>query len=81
MDHVKEHIGTEHSMEGHKEKCRYCLKMFATNATLSDHLATIHPMQTRDSRNSSSSKCIICRVRALASILPLHLFSYFTKLN
>lgn len=60
MEHIMHHISTENSTEGHKEMCRYCMKSFASAAVLSEHLSSIHPLQTRDGRGSF--KCIICRV-------------------
>lgn len=60
MDHIKQHAADEKSSDGNKDMCRYCLKTFATTTLLDDHLALIHPTQTRDGRGSF--KCIICRV-------------------
>lgn len=60
MDHIKQHIGEEKSTDENKVLCRYCLKTFVSTVALDEHLASIHPMQTRDSRGSF--KCIICRV-------------------
>lgn len=54
------HISTENSTDDHTEMCRYCMKTFASAAVHSEHLSSIHPLQTRDGRGSF--KCIICRV-------------------
>lgn len=60
MDHIKQHIGEEKSTDENKVLCRYCLKTFVSTVALDEHLASVHPMQTKDTRGSF--KCIICRV-------------------
>lgn len=73
MDHIKNHVGEANENEGHKTLCRYCLKMFATDAILEEHLTSSHPLQTRDGRGAF--KCIICAVNnTITKCLFLFLF-------
>lgn len=60
MDHLKHHIATEKAPDGHTEVCRYCMRTFASASVLNEHLASNHPLQTKDGRGGF--KCIICRV-------------------
>lgn len=63
MDHIKHHIATENALEEHIKLCRYCMKTFASDAVLNEHLSSNHPIQTKDGRGGF--KCIICRVSCL----------------
>lgn len=60
MDHIKRHVAIENSTENNEEICRFCLKTFGNESLLNEHLLSMHPLQTKDSRGSL--KCIICRV-------------------
>lgn len=59
MDHLKRHAAEFLGNAG-QLYCRYCLKMFANNSLLEEHLLSSHPIQTNDERGSF--KCVICRV-------------------
>lgn len=52
MDHIKKHVIPDYNSETDKEQCRYCLKAFPTMALLNEHMASIHPTQTAQSKGN-----------------------------
>lgn len=75
MDHIKQHVAADNSDESYASFCRYCLKMCSNEAALNEHLLSMHPTQTKDSRGII--KCIICRVCIDISFVAICIGCFF----